>query len=163
MDTSSILFNALILGVMFIGLAGLVLPIFPGLVVIWLATLGYGMLAGFGTLGWIMFALITVLMIVGSVVDNVLMGKKAHDSGAAWFSVLLALLFGLIGNFIFPILGGFIGALLALFIAEWIRRRNWRDAASATRGWATGCGWAVAIRFLMGLVMIGLWLIWALV
>jgi hypothetical protein len=24
-----------------------------------------------------------------------------------------------------------------------------------------GCGWAVAIRFIIGMVMIGLWMIWA--
>ena len=53
---------------MLVGL--LVLPLLPGLVIIWVAALGYGLAAGFGTLGWIMFALITVLMLAGSVIDT---------------------------------------------------------------------------------------------
>jgi uncharacterized protein YqgC (DUF456 family) len=152
--------NLLILGVMVIGLFGLILPIFPGLVVIWLAALGYGFVAGFGFPGWILFAMITVLMVIGSLVDNVLMAQQAHESGASWISVLFAILFGVLGNFVVPVLGGLVGALLALFLAEYIRRKNWRDAMTATRGWAVGFGWAFVMRFLIGLIMIGLWIIW---
>ena len=45
---------------MLIGLVGLVIPIFPGIMVIWLAALGYGVVTGFTTLGTILFVLITV-------------------------------------------------------------------------------------------------------
>src|SRR5512136_800137 len=55
----------------------LVIPILPGLMIIWVAALGYGIAAGFGTLGWVMFAFITVLMLAGSILDNVLMGTRA--------------------------------------------------------------------------------------
>ena len=155
--------NVILLGIMTVGLLGLLIPIIPGLVIIWLASLAYGLGVGFQAPGWIFFAIITVIMIVGSVVDNLVMGQQAHKTGASWISVLLAMLFGVIGTFILPIIGGFIGALLALFLAEWIRRKNWREAMTATTGWAVGCGWAIVIRFLMGLLMIGIWVIWVLV
>jgi uncharacterized protein YqgC (DUF456 family) len=71
---TDVLLKTLTLTVMVIGLFGLAVPIVPGLVIMWLGALGYGLFAGFGVLGWIMFALITILMIVGSVVDNILMG-----------------------------------------------------------------------------------------
>ena len=154
------IYNFLILLVMATGLLGLILPIFPGLVVIWLGALGYGLYAGFQTTGWILFAIITIFMIVGSIIDNIVMGQQAHESGASWLSIVFALVFGILGNLIFPVIGGFIGALLALFVVEWIRRKNWHQAISATKGWAIGCGWAVMMRFLIGLIMIGLWLIW---
>jgi len=151
----------LTLTIMLFGLFGLVIPVMPGLVIIWVAALGYGIAAGFGTLGWIMFALITVLMIAGSVVDNVLMGTQAKQSGASWLSLAAALVFGIAGNLLLPVIGGLLSALLALFVAEWIRRKDWREALKAVRGMAWGCGWAVVIRFIMGAVMIGLWMIWA--
>jgi hypothetical protein len=160
---NDVLLKALTLTVMLIGLLGLVVPIMPGLVIIWVAALGYGLFAGFGTLGWVMFALITVLMIVGSVVDNILMGAKAHESGAPWWVVLVALLAGILGNFALPIIGGLLAALLALFLVEYIRRKNAKEALKSMKGMLIGCGWALVIRFIMGLFMIGFWLIWAFV
>ncbi|MFH1907588.1 MAG: DUF456 domain-containing protein [Chloroflexota bacterium] len=118
--------EVLTLTFMLFGLFGLIVPIFPGLVVIWLAGLGYGLVAGFSTLGWWMFAIITILMLIGSFVDNLLMGTQARQSGASWVSIGAALVFGIAGNFVLPVIGGLIAALLALFTAEWIRRRNWR-------------------------------------
>ena len=153
--------EVLTLTFMLFGLFGLVIPIMPGLVIIWVAALGYGIAAGFGALGWIMFAIITLLMIAGSFIDNVLMGTQARQSGASWVSIAAALVFGLAGNFVLPVIGGLIAALLALFVAEWIRRKNWRESLKSVGGMAWGCGWAFMIRFIMGVVMIGLWLIWA--
>jgi uncharacterized protein YqgC (DUF456 family) len=146
---------------MLVGL--LVLPLLPGLVIIWVAALGYGLAAGFGTLGWIMFALITVLMLAGSVIDNILMGTSAHKEGAPWWVILLAMLAAILGSILIPIpiLGGILAALLTLFGIEWLRRKDWRKALASIKGMMLGWGWAFVIRFITGLVMIGLWLIWA--
>jgi uncharacterized protein YqgC (DUF456 family) len=141
----------------------LVIPILPGLVIIWVAALGYGIAAGFGALGWSMFTLISLLMVGGSVLDNVLMGAKAHKEGAPWWVVLIALVSAILGNFIIPIpiIGGILAALLVLFLIEWLRLKDARKALSSMRGMLVGCGWAVVFRVIIGLVMIGLWLIWA--
>ncbi len=84
----------------------IVIPILPGLVIIWVAALAYGLAAGFGVLGWVMFAIITVLMLVGSILDNVLMGTSAHQKGAPWWVILVAMVAAIAGNFIVPIIGG---------------------------------------------------------
>ncbi len=63
---------------MLIGLVGLIIPVFPGLVVIWLAALIYGIAAGFSTKGWIIFILISLLALVGGIMDNIFMGAKAR-------------------------------------------------------------------------------------
>jgi len=149
------------LALMLFGLLGLVIPIFPGSLIIWLASLGYGIVAKFDTLGWVMFALITLLMLVSVFIDDILVGAKARKSGASWLSVGVALVLGVAGNFVVPVLGGFIASLLALFIVEWIRRRNRKEAWKASLGLMAGYGLAFVIRFIMGIVMIGLWMIWA--
>ncbi len=153
--------EATVLAVMTIGLLGLLFPIIPGLVIIWVAALGWGLYAGFGVLGWIMFALITILMIAGSIIDNILMGTKAHESGAPWWVILVALVAGVIGNIFLPIIGGIVAALLALFLVEYARRKDAKKALTSMKGMVIGCGWAILIRFIMGLFMIGFWLIWA--
>jgi uncharacterized protein YqgC (DUF456 family) len=156
-----LLIKSITLTVMLAGL--LVLPLLPGLVIIWVVALGYGLAAGFGTLGWIMFALMTVLMIAGSVVDNILMGRSAHKEGAPWWVILVAMVAAILGSFVIPIpiIGGILAALGTLFGIEWIRRKNWRKALASLKGMLVGWGWAFVIRFIIGMIMIGLWLIWA--
>ena len=156
-----LLIKSITLTVMLAGM--LVLAFLPGLVIIWAAALGYGLAAGFGILGWIVFAILTVLMIAGSVIDNIMMGRSAHKEGAPWWAVLLALVAAIVGSFVIPIpvIGGILAALVTLFGIEWIRRKDWRKALASLKGMAIGWGWALVIRFIIGLVMIGLWLIWA--
>ncbi|MCX6035176.1 MAG: DUF456 domain-containing protein [Chloroflexi bacterium] len=141
----------------------LVIPILPGLMIIWVSALGYGIAAGFGVLGWVMFALITVLMLAGSILDNVLMGAQAHKEGAPWWVVIISMASAIIGSFVIPIpiIGGILAALLVLFLIEWIRLKDARKALVSMRGMLVGCGWAAVFRIIIGLVMIGLWLIWA--
>jgi len=159
--TRELIGTTLALTFMFFGLIVLLIPILPGLVIIWAAALVYGIITGFTTLGWVMFGIMTVLMIVGSFLDNVLMGTSAHKGGAPWWVVLLALVVSIPGNLVIPVLGGVLAALLVLFLIEWARLKDPKTALASMKGFLVGYGWAVAIRFIMGMVMIGLWMIWA--
>lgn len=147
--------------VMLVSLAGLIIPVFPGLVVIWLVALVYGLFSGFGTVGGVIFGVLTLLMIFGAVVDNVLMGAKAREKGASWVSIGLALLAGVVGTFAFPPIGGLIAAPLLLYVLELRRLGDKQQALEVVKALLIGWGWAFAARFGIGLVMIGLWGIWA--
>jgi hypothetical protein len=146
--------------VMLVGLISLIIPVLPGLVIIWIAVLVYGVLTGFTLWSGVIFGLITILMVVGSLVDNITMGASAKVSGASWLVVGLSLLAGVVGSLLFPPLGGLIAALVIMFISEVIRLRDLRKAGSSTVNMALSFGLAVIIRFAMGLVMIGLWAVW---
>jgi uncharacterized protein len=157
--TTTIFWTTLVF--MLVGLFGLIVPIFPGIAVIWLAALGYGVATGFTTLGWVLFAVITVLFIIGAVIDNVLMGAKARKEGAAWTSLALGVLAGILGTIFFPPVGGLIAAPLVLLALEYIRQRDFKKALVTLRGLAIGWGAAFVVRFLIGAAMIGIWLVWA--
>ena len=122
------------LAVMLVGLAGLIFPILPGLVIIWLAGLFYGVASGFTTAGWILFGLMTVLMLVGSVIDNVIMGSTARQKGASWIAIGLAMLLAIAGSLILPPFGGLVFALVGLFAFEFIRLKDWRKALEINQG-----------------------------
>ncbi len=151
----------LTLVVMLIGLFGLLIPIFPGGVVIWLAALGYGLIVGFTTPGIIFFVLISILTIASVLADNILMAGKAHKEGASWWSIIIALFAGAIVTFIMPPFGGLIAAPLALYLAEYVRRRDWDQALKVTKGMLLGCGWAFIVRFGLGMIKISIWAVWA--
>ena len=154
-------FRLLVLLVMLVGLFGLVIPIFPGIVVIWAAALVYGLVQGFGTLGGWLFAAITVLALVGVVVDNIAMSAGARKGGAAWWSIALSIVAALAGTYFFPPLGGLVLAPVVLLAAEYLRQKDLATAWEAAKGYLIGCGWAFVVRFALGVVMIGLWAYWA--
>jgi uncharacterized protein len=148
--------------IMAVGLFGLIVPVFPGITVIWLAALGYGVVTGFTPLAWVLLAVITVLLFIGVTIDNVLMGTKARKEGAAWSSLALGWLAGILGTVFLPPLGGIITAPLVVLLLEYLRQRDFNKALASLRGLAIGWGASFVVRFFIGLAMIGLWLVWAL-
>jgi uncharacterized protein YqgC (DUF456 family) len=146
---------------MLVGLFGLVIPIFPGIIVIWLAVLVYGLVTGFYPLAWVLFAVITALFLVGVTIDNVLMNAKSRQAGAAWSSLILGIIAGILGTILLPPFGGIIATPLVVLLLEYLRRRDIQQAWMALRGLLIGWGASFVVRFFIGMVMISLWLVWA--
>ena len=146
---------------MLVGLFGLIIPVFPGIVIMWLASLGYGIARGFSTAGIVIFVILTLLMVGGTLVDNVLMGVGARKSGASWLTIGVALAAGVIGTLVFPPFGGIIAAPAAVLLLEFNRVGDWQKAWEALRGLARGWGLSFIARFGIGVVMMVLWWVWA--
>ncbi len=166
--------QALTLGIMLVGLAGLIVPVFPGLIIMWLATLFYAVLesaAGhMAWYDWFLFAVITVLMIVGQIVDNIIIARRMRGKAIPWFTIALAYLGGLVGTLLFapfatvftPVIG-IMTSLLVLFGAEWLRLHRFGAAFASARSYMIAWGWSYAAVFGVGVVMILVWSLWALV
>jgi uncharacterized protein YqgC (DUF456 family) len=138
----------------------MVIPVYPGVTIIWAAALIHGLVTGFATLEiWVLIVL-TLLMVIGTLVDNLLMGGKARQAGASWLSIIGALAGGLIGTFAFPPIGGIIAAPTLLYLLEYARLRDSQEAWDVTRGLLTGWGLAFVARFAIGVAMIAIWAIW---
>jgi uncharacterized protein YqgC (DUF456 family) len=152
--------NILLLFVMIFGLLSLTVPLIPGLVIIWVPILIYGLIHGFTLGSGIIFGVITVLLIIGNLLDNVLMGTGARQKGASWGAILLALLGGLIGTLFLTPIGGILITLLILFLLEYLRVRDWRKAFESMKSMAFGLGWSILARMGVGFVMILLWGLW---
>lgn len=148
---------------MVVGWFSLLIVIVPGLVIMWVGALGYGIFTGFDTTGWIIFAIMTILMVVGSLIDNFLMGASARQKGASWWSLGAAWVGAIIGTIVLPPIGGLIFALLALFLVEYFRLKDSKQAFDSSTSLATGCGWAVGVRLVIGFIMLILWILWAFV
>lgn len=148
--------------VMLSGLLMLLLPILPGLWVMWIAALVYLLVTGVDLSGGIFFGIITILTVVGGFMDNIMMGANARVSGASWLSIGVALVGAIIGSILLPPLGGLLFGVAAIFLVEYLRIKDWRKALESTKGLALGCGWGVVARFGFGVLVLITWLIWAL-
>ncbi len=161
LSDTNLIVTGITLVVMLFSLFSLIIPILPGLEIIWVAALVYGIIAHFDARGWIIFGIITFLMIVGELAEHLLMGIKAHKGGAPWWVVLIVLVVAIAGNFVIPILGGILAGVFTLFVIEYLRSKDLDKAWSATRGFLVGFIWGFAARFTAGLLMIGAWCVWA--
>jgi uncharacterized protein YqgC (DUF456 family) len=145
---------------MLIGMAGVVAPFIPGLTVMWLAALGYGVIGGFGPGGWAAFAIITVLFLVGELLGFLLPGRSAAKAGATGASIVLGALCACVGFFVVPVFGFLIGGVLGIYVAEYLRTGNMHLAWETTRSTLVGFGISVLTQLFFGVAIIVTWLAW---
>jgi uncharacterized protein len=149
--------------VMLIGLVGTLVPALPGIELVWLATLGYGVFSNWGRYGPWLFALLTLIFIVGEAATWWVEKTTARRSGASWQAILLSLVLGLVGMFVIPVLGALLGAMLGVFIVEYYRRREVKDAWKATTGVLWGAGISMGMQLVIALIMFAIWGVWVVV
>jgi len=146
------------------GLFGLVIPVFPGLTVMWIATLVFAIIKALSEemtwVTWLIFVVITLLMLGGNVVDNIIITKHMRDKDVPWSSIIISFSAGIVVSLFLTPLAGIIASPVGLFLAEWRRVKDRQAALANTRAWMTGWGWSFLARFGIGIVMIllsGLW------
>lgn len=155
-----------------VGLVGLLLVFFPGLTVAWIGQLIWVIFVGFNKSheGWqfgltiAIFIFNTLVMIVGSLLDNILGASGSRKRGVPWWEILLAMLLMIIGGIILTPLGGLAVSLGALYLIEYFRlEKDKKKAWESTKALAFGYGKAAIVRFFLCLIMIGLWVFMVLV
>ena len=160
-----VVLEILTFAVLIFGLLGLFIPVFPGLTVMWIATLVYAIFqAGLGNMtwvGWLLFVFITLLMIGGNVLDNIIIAKHVRDKNVPWSSIIWAFAAGIVVSLFLTPIAGIIASPLGLYLAEWYRLKEKQPAFDNTKAWMTGWGWSLAARFGIGVVMIAFWGLWA--
>lgn len=154
------IYHVVTLVMMAAGLLSLLTFVIPGLTVIWISALAYALATGFNLTAIIAFGVITLLMLFGNFVDQLVMGARARKSGATWLSIGASTLAAFVFSIIFPPFGGFIAAIVVLMAFELYRLRDWKKAAHSSKEMAIGCFSALALRFLIGIVMIAVWFVW---
>ena len=147
------------------GLFGLIIPVFPGLTVMWLATLVFALVQSANGLmngwDWFLFALITLLMIGGNVLDNIIIASKMRGHEIPWRNILLCYAVGIIVSLFFTPLVGLIASPLALLGLEYLRLRERKLAFESAKVFMIGWGASFAARFGVGILMVIFWMLWA--
>ncbi|MGK9272815.1 DUF456 domain-containing protein [Williamsia muralis] len=142
--------------VIFLGLCGVVVPVLPGLSLIFVAIGVWAFVVGGA--GWLVFAGAAVLLGVSAIVKYVFANKSMKNSGVPGRTVVLGGLLGIVGFFVIPVVGLPIGFVLGAFLAEWARLGNieagWCGAIAATKA----AGLAIVIELTGALLAASLWL-----
>lgn len=150
----------LVAAVMAMGLVGTVVPAVPGLGLVWLAGLAYGLSEGFGAVGVIALVSMTALGVAGVAAGVVVPRRAARGAGAARSSLVLGALLAVLGFFVVPVVGLPLGGALGIQLGEQFRTRDLRSAWRTTRATLTGFGRAALIQLAAGIAMVLAWTTW---
>lgn len=147
--------------IMVVGLCGVVIPILPGLALIWVTALVYGFIVGFGAGGIAVMVALTALL-AASMIKSVLVPRRAaQGAGASGWSQFGGLAGAVLGFFLIPVVGVIVGALAGVLLVEVSLKGDWGEAWTATLATAKGFGISALIDLVLGLIMIGTWSAWA--
>jgi uncharacterized protein len=154
--------GVLVAVMMAVGAVGTVVPLVPGLGLVWAAGLLYGLERGFagGDVAW--FVVMTALAVGGTVAGWVVPHRRARGSGAGRGSVWLGVTGAVVGFFVVPVVGLALGGVAGIYLGEHLRTRDAAQAWLATRATLVGFGVAALVQFGMALAMISVWAAWAL-
>lgn len=153
--------TVLVAAAMVIGVAGTILPVVPGLWLIWAAGVVYGIATGFGVIGWVALGVMSVLAIGGSLVAVVLPQRRAMRVGVPLWGQALAAVLAVIGLFVIPFIGAMVGFVIGILIASLSETGDVRTAIPVAVATLRTMLVASAIQFACGVAMFVTWIVWA--
>lgn len=140
-----------------IGLLGTILPVIPGLIIVWLASLYYAaVVVGFDAFSPWVFALLTIIALVAGTSNIWLAALGAKTTGASWRTLGVGFIGSIAGTFLLPIplVGTIVGYAAGLVLSEYVRQGELRPAVKAAFGGMVGWGISTVVEFVGGVLMI---------
>jgi uncharacterized protein len=147
-----------------VGLAGVIVPMLPGLVLCWAGVLVWAVFSERGWGKWVVLATVTAIALAGAVVKYALPGRNLKRSGVPNRSPFVGGVLGLVGFFVVPVVGLVAGFVFGIWLAERVRlpdsRSAWRSTAHALKAAGLsmlielGAGLSVAVAWVVGLAVV---------
>lgn len=140
-----------------IGLAGIVVPILPGTVLIAIALLVWAIVER-TTTAWAVFGIGLALLVITGVVKYTWPGRRLRDAGVPGRSIVVGGMLGIVGFFVVPVVGLFLGFLLGTYLSEVQRLRGPKQAWPSTVHATKAVGLSMLIELFGALCAAALWL-----
>lgn len=147
-----------------IGLVGVILPVLPGTLLVWLSVFFFYLVEralGFTAIDPVTFGVITVLALVSGTSEIWLPLLGARQRGSSKRALVAGLLGGLIGTFALPIplVGTIVGYAAGVLLGEYQKHGDWDKALRAGAGGLAGWGIATVLQLATGFVIL-IFFIW---
>lgn len=148
--------------VILIGLIGIVVPVLPGVILIFAAIGVWAFVVGSAS-AWTVFGIATALLVASGVVKYLWPGRRLKTAGVLTRSIVLGGVVGIVGFFVVPVVGLFLGFPLGVYLAELPRARTsgsaWQSTVHATKA----VGLSILVELFGGLLAAGVWVVAVLV
>ncbi|MCH8612637.1 DUF456 family protein [Arsenicicoccus dermatophilus] len=138
-----------------VGLIGIVVPVLPGLLIVWLAVAGW---AAASHVWWLAITA-TILYAVGLTLQYVLPGRRLKAAGVPTSSLVVGVVVAIVGGFVIPVIGALPGFVLGVFVGELARLKVARTAWAATTHAVRAVGLSMAIELSTGFLIAAAWVL----
>ncbi|SFT88438.1 DUF456 domain-containing protein [Arthrobacter sp. ov118] len=142
-----------------VGVAGTVIPVLPGSILIGLSLLAWALWGGAGTTGWVVFGVGLVFVLAGMAASAVLTGRKLKQHSIPSRSVMVGIVFGVVGVFIIPVVGLFVGFAAGLLLSELQRTRVVSTAVASSWAALKATGLGMIVEFGLACLAASTWVI----
>ncbi|MEH1128640.1 DUF456 domain-containing protein [Micromonospora sp. CPCC 206061] len=142
-----------------VGIAGVIVPVLPGLLLCWAGVLAWAVLGEGGWGKWVVLAFATLLAFAGTLVKYLWPGRKLKRAGVPNTTLLAGGALGLAGFFLVPLVGLIAGFVLGVWLAERARLGDSGQAWPSTKHALKAVGLSMVIELCAALGIAGAWLI----
>ena len=132
-----------------IGLAGILVPVLPGSVLILGSLLAWAILVG-ETAGWVVFAVAAAFLVVGTIVKYAVPGRRMKSAGVPTSTMVIGAVAGIVGFFVIPVIGLPVGFVGGIYAAEY-QRVGQVEARRTTVAALKAVGLSILIELTAGL------------
>lgn len=153
MSTGGIVLVALAIAV---GLAGIVIPLLPGTLLVFAAIAVWAVIENNVT-GWVTLGVVTALLGVATLIKYTWPVKRMRAAEVRTVSLVAGGVLGIIGFFVIPVVGLVIGFVLGVFLAELVNRRDQRVAWTSTKHAVKGVALSVGVELAGALLATVAW------
>jgi uncharacterized protein YqgC (DUF456 family) len=139
-----------------LGLAGVVVPVIPGLLLVWAGVLVW-FLADRDTTHMLVLIVVSLVLVFGTVVKYLIPGRRLREGGVPWGTMALGGVLGIVGFFVIPVVGLIIGFVLGVYLGETIRLSDGAEAWRSTKRALAAVGLSILIELGAGLIATAIW------
>lgn len=142
-----------------VGVAGTIIPVLPGSILIGLGLLAWAIWGGAGTAGWVVFGVGLVFVLAGMAASAVLTGRKLKQHNIPSRSVVSGLVLGVAGMFLIPVVGLVVGFAAGLLASEFHRTGAFRTAVDSSWAAVKATGLGMLVEFGLACLAASTWVI----
>lgn len=141
--------------ILIIGFFGTIIPMIPGLGMMFAAILVYGFYDGWALYSPIFAVIAGVFAVLGAGIDYAGSAIGAKKFGASKQGVLASFLGGIVGLLLFSFVGMLIGSVVALVCVEYYEKRDLMKSTKSAVGVLVGNIIGIALQAVMAMGLLG--------
>jgi uncharacterized protein YqgC (DUF456 family) len=141
-----------------VGLAGIVVPLIPGLLLVYGAILVWAIVVS-TTTSWVTLAAVTVVVGATTAVKYLWPVRRMRRAEVPTSVLVIGAVLGVVGFFVIPVFGLVIGFVGGVYLAEFLRCRDQRRAWASTVHAVKGVALSIGVELAGGLVAAVIWVV----
>lgn len=155
MSTGGLILVAMAIAV---GLAGILVPLLPGSLLVW-AAIAVWAYVQHTTVSWVILGVATAVLGAGVLVKYLWPARRMRAADVSGRTLAAGAVLGVVGFFVIPVAGLLVGFVLGVYLAELVQRRDRRRAWASTVHAVKGVMLSVGIELAAALLAAAAWVV----